>query len=337
MAEPAASVVVCTRGRPDLLEGCLRALENQDHPSYEVIVVDNAPLDERTRTVVARHPGVRYELEPVVGLNRARNRGLACASGAFVAFTDDDARPAPDWLRLIGERFAVSTDVAGVTGLVEPAELETESQLIFERSYRGMSKGPLQQLHRRTRRNAYLPARFGTGCNMAFRRRALARAGGFDPALDVGTLSGGGGDLDMLQRFYEDGCAIDYSPSVVVRHVHRRTMGELRQQLFDNGRGYSAAMTAAFIRARRSARLVVLLWWFLWLGWWFGRRIVLRLVRRHAMPLRLVLVELAGALAGPALYLLARRRAERGATRRSAPAPLRGPAAAPPRAARTRP
>ena len=278
---PAVSVVVCTSGRPALLDGCLQALAAQSHPDFEVIVVDNAPTDDATEQV-ARRFGVTYVVEPRRGLDNARNRGLAAATAPIVAYTDDDALPDPRWLDAVAAVFC-SDGVAVVTGDVVAAELATPPQRLFEQTYRGMSKGPQPRLHQRaSRRIPYLPARFGTGCNMAFRRHALEQIGGFDPALDGGTLSGGGGDLDVLQR-----------------------------QLYDNGRGYSAAMTAAFLRADGRSRAAVLSWWSAWLVWWFGRRIVLRLARRHDMPLRFVLAELAGAVSGPPLYVVARRRARR--------------------------
>jgi len=308
VSRPSVSVVVCTRDRPELLDGCLAALAEQRYLRYDVIVVDNASKGDATRAVAASH-GVRCIVEPRVGLDNARNLGLAAARGAVVAFTDDDARPAPEWLQRIAAAFAASPDVGAVTGDVVAYEPSTPAQRLFERDYRGMSKGALPLLHRsRARRHRYDLGRFGTGCNMAFRRSALEALDGFDPALDCGTLAGGGGDLDALQRVLESGASIAYVPDAVVRHVHRRTIRELRRQLFDNGRGYSGAMTAAFLRAPLRRRGRILAWWIAWLGWWFGRRVVLRLVRRHRLPLSLVLAELAGAIAGPLLYLVARRR-----------------------------
>ncbi|MGH3131480.1 MAG: glycosyltransferase family 2 protein, partial [Gaiellaceae bacterium] len=52
--QPQATIVVCTRDRADRLEGCLAALAEQRYPSYEVVVVDNAPQDDTTR-LVAEH------------------------------------------------------------------------------------------------------------------------------------------------------------------------------------------------------------------------------------------------------------------------------------------
>jgi glycosyltransferase involved in cell wall biosynthesis len=294
-----------------MLDVCLEALRGQSHAGFEVIVVDNAPLDGETRKVAVRH-GVRYEVEPEPGLNRARNCGLAHARAPIVAFTDDDARPEPDWVERIAAHFAAAPDLGAVTGDVLAAELETAPQRLFEEIYRGLSRGQEPRLYRRSERPIrYLPARFGTGCNMAFRRETLESVGGFDPALDGGTLSGGGGDIDVLQRIYEAYAPIQYAPDVVVRHLHRRTAPALRRQLFDNGRGYSAVMTAAFLRGNGREQASVFSWWSAWLGWWFGRRIALRLVRRHELPMPFLLAELAGAVSGPPLYLAERRRARR--------------------------
>ena len=60
---PSISVVVCTRERPDDLARCLEALKVHAAAGHEVVVVDNAPLTERTAAVAARHPYL-YVCEP---------------------------------------------------------------------------------------------------------------------------------------------------------------------------------------------------------------------------------------------------------------------------------
>ncbi len=302
------TVIVCTRDRPDQLELCLEAVSAQRHPSFEVLVVDNASVGSETRRIAERW-SARYVREARPGLDWARNRGLAEARMPYVAFTDDDARPEPGWLEALARGFS-SPDVLSVTGLVLPAELDTGAQIIFEDVYGGMGKGyELRVFTRRGRRMGYQPEHHGVGCNMAFRRESIASAGGFDPALDVGTVTGGGGDLDAFQRLIETGGAIAYRPDAVVRHVHRRSMGALRRQLFDNGRGYSAMLFAALLRARGVERLRVVARYGRWLVTWHLGRIARRLVGREHLPLRLLLAELTGAMLGPFVYRRARRTA----------------------------
>jgi glycosyltransferase involved in cell wall biosynthesis len=254
---------------------------------------------------------VRYVVEPRPGLDWARNRGLAEALGPIVAYTDDDARPDPGWLLAL-ERGFVSDDIGAVTGLVAPAELETRAQMLFEAVYGGMGKGfDVQIFSRRTGRATFRPETLGVGCNMAFRAETLRKLGGFDPALDAGTPSGGGGDLDVLQRVIESGGAILYTPDAVVRHIHRTTTHALRAQLFDNGRAYGSVLCAGFLRARGRNRLRVVVRAGRWLVQWHLRRIVRRLLRRERLPLRFLLAELRGALASPVYYALSRRAARR--------------------------
>ena len=307
---PAISVVVCTRDRATELEGCLAALAAQDYSDFEVIVVDNASQEQTTRDVVRRFP-FRYVFEPRPGLDWARNFGLAEARHPIVAYTDDDARPDPGWLSALAAGFAAGVDA--VTGLVVPAELETPAQVLFEDSYGGMGKGFHPALHSRRgrKRVTFTPNVYGTGCNMAFRKDALERIGGFDPALDVGTVTGGGGDIDAFQRLIESGGALLYRPDAVVRHIHRRTAGRLRGQLFDNGRSYSAVLWACMRRARGLDRLRVVYAYWQWLRCWHAKRIVRRLRRREQMPLKLLVDELRGGFLGPPLYWMARRRARR--------------------------
>jgi glycosyltransferase involved in cell wall biosynthesis len=304
------SAVVCTRNRSENLDGCLAALALQSHPSYEVIVVDNAPSDDRGRAVAERH-SVRYVVESTPGLDWARNRGVAEARSPLVAFTDDDARPDPDWLAVLAAGFAAD-EVGAVTGFVAPAELETRAQALFEDVYGGMGKGfTLRIFSCRGRTMTFQPEIYGVGCNMAFRRTLLEEMGGFDPALDTGTPTGGGGELDAFQRLIERGGAIVYRPDAVVRHAHRRMMPGLRRQLYDNGRGYCAVLCAAFLRARGLDRLRVTRTVWRWLTQWHLRRIGRRLLGRERLPLRLLLSELGGALAGPFFFAVSKRRARR--------------------------
>ncbi len=309
-AQPEISVVICTKDRPKELEGCLTALGAQRYPQYEVLVIDNASQGDATRQVAERW-SARYAREDRPGLDWARNRGLAEARSSIVAFTDDDARPDGGWLDGVAAGFS-SDDVQAVTGLVVPAELETRAQRVFEDAYGGMGKGFRVLIHsRRGRAMTYRPERYGVGCNMAFRREALERLGGFDPALDVGTVTGGGGDLDLLQRLIESDAAILYRPDAIVRHAHRRTMRKLRRQLFDNGRGYSAVLWACFLRARGLERLRVVWRYWNWIWRWHLRRIGRRVIRREQLPFRLLMAELAGAPLGPFAYTRSRRGAAR--------------------------
>ena len=133
---PLVTVVVCTRDRPDGAVTALRGLAGLHYESVEIVVVDNAPSSEATKTAVLAEfgadPRVRYVREPQPGLSCARNRGVAVAAGEIVAFTDDDVRVDPWWLDGIVRGFQQAADVACVTGLIPTAGINNAVQLYFD-------------------------------------------------------------------------------------------------------------------------------------------------------------------------------------------------------------
>src|SRR6476620_4053899 len=89
---PSVTIAICTKDRPDQLAGLLTSLQSsvaaavRQNAALEIIVIDNAPSDDRTRQTVLSFPGTRYVLEPKRGLNFARNRAVLEARGDWVAF-----------------------------------------------------------------------------------------------------------------------------------------------------------------------------------------------------------------------------------------------------------
>jgi glycosyltransferase involved in cell wall biosynthesis len=308
-----ATVAVCTRDRPEDLARCLDSLQRMDYENVEVLVVDNAPSTEATRLLVERRGGrVRYVREARPGLDWARNRAIAEASGEVIAFTDDDVEVDPGWIGALVAGFNTDT-VATVTGLVLPAELETEAQVLFER-YRSFGRGFTP---RRIAPGAAGPLAhrygaagdYGTGANMAFRRSLFARIGPFDPALDVGTMTRGGGDLEMFFRVLKEGYVLVYEPRAIVRHRHRRSMDALRSQIADHGISFSAYIVRSAL-SYPDERLA-----FARLACWWWAKTAFRVLWPKASPAwalrRLGLAELRGCIVGLTRYPSARRTAAR--------------------------
>jgi glycosyltransferase involved in cell wall biosynthesis len=301
------TVAVCTRNRAGHLPQCLDAIAALDYPAalLDVVVVDNAPVDESTREVVARYPRMRYVREPRPGLDNARNRAAAEARADIVAYTDDDVSVDRGWVRAIARAFEDEPHAACVTGLVIPDELDTEAQILFER-YGGFGRGFDRWVYRVERgadavKHYGGTGRFGTGANMAFRRRFFEEHGVFDPALDVGTPANGGGDLEMFLRALKTGHALVYEPAAMVRHRHRRTYTELRAQITNNGVGFYAYLvrTARAYPDERASVIRLGVWW-LW--WWNLRRLLRGCVTRGRVPLDLVVAELKGSFVGLSRY-----------------------------------
>lgn len=321
MTLPSLTVAVCTRDGGARLPECLDALAALEYPGghLDLLVVDNAPLDDSARRVIERYPSIRYVVEPLAGLDRARNRAIVEARGDIIAFTDDDVSVDGRWAEAIGRRFGSEPDVDAVTGLVVADEIDVEPQRLFE-TYGGFSRGFDRQYFRvdtasgeKAARRHVGAGRFGTGANMAFRRRLFDRIGLFDPALDVGTPTNGGGDLEMFFRVLKEGGTLAYEPSAIVRHRHRRTYEALRTQLANNGIGFYAHLvrTAHHYPDERAGVLRFGAWWF----WrWNVTRLARSFVRPGDFPRDLIFAELRGCFTGLRRYALAKEQAARTAS-----------------------
>ena len=215
------SVVIPTHNRPELLRKAVDGALSQGlaPDRYEVIVVDNAS-DRDTRTAVEPWLGdgrVRYLLEPSVGLSHARNAGWRAAQGSIVAFLDDDAIPAADWLERIIEAFESRAPAPGcVGGRVLPIWESPRPSWIHDALLTGLTVidwGPHAKALHDLRREWLV------GANMAFRTELLRRLGGFVPGLDrSGTRMLSSGDVHMTLKVQQAGHTCWYDPGIVVQH-----------------------------------------------------------------------------------------------------------------------
>ncbi len=240
---PTISVVVCTRDRPQQLGQCLAALARLEYPAYDVVVVDNAPRNERAQNVALRW-GVRYLTEPVGGLSRARNRGARACETEIVAYIDDDAVAEPNWLSALAREFEDPL-VAVATGAIRPIRPRGDAAHKPEVVAAG-------ETTRRQRRVVDLatPGWFeianfgeiGDGSNMAFRRSAFEVWPGFDENLGRGTVLSGGEEHYAFFTLIERGYRVVYNPLAVVRHPDPSNAEQARRRHLD-----LVAITTAYI------------------------------------------------------------------------------------------
>lgn len=301
---PSLTVAICTKDRPDNVSRCLGSLLPLQQPEgallqFEILVVDNAPSDERTCQLVATLPTVNYVREPKPGLDFARNRAIAEATGELLAFLDDDVVADRGWLRGLQQAWHENPDAAGFTGLVLPYELETEAQVLFER------RGGFRRGFEKIRYGQVCPGNplypcgagsFGAGCNMAFRREVLQKLGGFDDALDTGAPLPGGGDLDIFYRVVRAGYVLVYEPQYLIYHQHRREYEKLRRQYWTWGLGFMAFVRKSYQTdppQRAQFRRLI--------KWWIKdqlKQLKQSLRGKHVLSPDMILAELWGGIVG---------------------------------------
>lgn len=232
-AVPPASIVIPTRARPAYLEVALASLAPQAAAAgAELLVVDDAgPTPAAAR--LAERFGARYEPHPrPLGLNVARNTGVARSRGALVAFVDDDVAVRPGWLDALLAAAGTHPETQVFTGPIRP-RLEGRAPRSCGRE--GPAITALDLGERDTEH-----VRYAWGANMAVRRAALERVGPFDVAL------ADGGD----EQEWQDRMRAVYGPGHV-RYVaaaaldHRRAGADARLR---------ALMRTARLRGRAARR-----------------------------------------------------------------------------------
>lgn len=226
---PFFSIVVPTYDRPAALRACLGALAQMRYPRdrFEVIVVDDgsptslesvvAPFRDRLDVTLHRQANA--------GPAAARNTGAQQARGPLLAFTDDDCRPAPGWLRALAAQFeqAPQALVGGRTVNALPDNpFSTASQLLIHYLYGYYNRRSGQ-------------ARFFASNNIAVPAQRFQELGGFDTTFPLAA----GEDRELCDCWRHHDYPMRYAPEATVRHAHPMTLRSFWRQHFNYGRGAS--------------------------------------------------------------------------------------------------
>lgn len=245
------SIVICayTERRWDLLLDVIESVRAQTLAPQEIIVVvdHNEDLYERLQEIVDDVTVV--ESVGPRGLSGARNTGVALADSDIVAFLDDDAVAAPDWL----ERLVVlydDPDVLAVGGRVEPVwdqgrpgYFGEELDWIVGCSHRGLPTVASE-------------VRNVIGANMSFRLEVLRQVGGFNLALGrQGSIPLGCEETEVCIRstMGAPGSRIVYEPAALVRHHVPADRGTMRYMLSRSwSEGISKAQVSHIVGQKRA-------------------------------------------------------------------------------------
>ncbi|MBV8490556.1 MAG: glycosyltransferase family 2 protein [Candidatus Eremiobacteraeota bacterium] len=201
------SVVIATKDRAGYLERALESLaEQRDAPAFEAVVVDNGSTDE-TKAVTERCAQrgalpVRYVYEGEPNRGKARNRGIAIASGEIVAFCDDDVQVPAGWVAAHDAAHRASSPARVVNG-----------PILNVASYADRPKPGFANYSR-----AFLCT-----CNASVPREALNAAGGFDEDFHLY----GWEDTELGVRLREAGAAWHFAWDAFIWHIKPPTENTL--------------------------------------------------------------------------------------------------------------
>lgn len=225
--QPFFSIVIPTYARPRRLAACLQSLALLDYPRdrFEVILVDDGSETPPETAVAPFHDRLDVTLltQPHAGPAAARNTGAGRAKGDFLAFTDDDCAPAPDWLQALAVRFAKAPEhaIGGRTLNALPNNpYSTASHLLAAYFYTHHNTDPGQ-------------ARFLASNNLALPANRFHAVGGFDTTFPRAAAE----DRDLCDRWLRRGHGMTYAPEVLVHHAHALTFRTFWRQHFNYGRG----------------------------------------------------------------------------------------------------
>lgn len=232
MSSPLISITVCVRNGAHWIDDCMAALSAQTYRPLEIIAVDDGSVDGSNELLQKWQTSEGIPIQVIsqepLGLSAGRNNALNIAKGEWVAITDIDCRPRPDWIE---KMFASSEGMDAVTGRV-----------IFDEGRTSVSR-----LRSRTIAWKYSSrtdkATLANGPCSMFKRENLISLGGFDPSWYHAE------DMEVSMIIKQSGGDIRYEPEAVVDHV-----AESRLKIFLQKRRRDARAHTRIMRKYRGAK-----------------------------------------------------------------------------------
>lgn len=216
VVRPVFSVIIPVRNDLDRLRRCLDALWSQTFPldRVEIIVVDNGSDVPVTSALPSIPGGIWVGVEPNGGSYAARNLGISRARGSFLAFTDADCLPRPEWLETAWQTFQRVGDRIVLAGRIDvfPAHEEPTAVERYERLFAFPQE-------------SYVRCRnFGVTANLIVPASVMREVGSFRKDLHSG------GDREWGERCHAAGYSLAYEPEMVVGHPARRSLAQMAEK-----------------------------------------------------------------------------------------------------------
>ncbi len=227
MAAKSISVIIPVRNQGEKIGNCLRAVFSQTHLPQEVFVVDGHSTDNTVDKANKFPVTVLYE--DYHTRSGACQVGLEHASGEYIAFTDADCIPDPEWLANLVNEF--KDNFIGVGGTIK--NISNNFWVHSINLAYGTFLGSANSIQGRTYNYKHFVKSI-SGCNSIYRKQDLLKVGGFNIKLP------GAEDADINSRLLKSGRLL-YVPSAIVNHDHGRKLKDFSNQMLRYGRDRSVA------------------------------------------------------------------------------------------------
>lgn len=213
------SVIIPAYNAQHTIAKTLEALQKQDYPDpFEVIVVDDGSVDDTAR-VVRGFSAVRYVYQVNAGPAAARNHGARIAKGVYLAFTDSDCVPRPDWISMLMRGFT-QHEVAVVMGGYGIANPDIPLASCVHREI----------VFRHARLMPDFPKVFGS-YNFCVKKEIFGGVGGFD----VSYRNASGEDNDLSYKIGRAAGRIYFKRDALVDHYHPVKVSKYLKEQFRHG------------------------------------------------------------------------------------------------------
>ena len=197
--------------RIPILLGCLAA-QTLPAEQFEIVLIDNGSDSFDPPQNLA--PNARILNCDTPGSYAARNRGIEQARGHWLAFTDADCLPAPDWLQQLLAQAAATADNSAPTTILA-------GQVRMIASSARPSAWEMHDLVKGIPQGWYVSRGYAATANLLVPADLARQLGGFD------TRRYSGGDAVFCRRAAAAGARLRYVENAVVEHPARTTWPEL--------------------------------------------------------------------------------------------------------------
>jgi GT2 family glycosyltransferase len=222
-AQPLFSIIIVTWNALEHLQTYLPSVAQTEHPSFEILIADNASTDGSAEWIRENYPNIRIAtFDNNYGYCGGNNRGARKARGRWLIFLNNDVRVEPDWLDHL-ETFIKNHPEAGA---LQPKMRSDRQPEFFE--YAGAAGGFVDQygypfcrgrLFDNTERDdcqydEATPIFWASGAALVIRNDLFEELGGFVESFEFHME-----EIDLCWRLWRNGHQVWYVPDSVVYHL----------------------------------------------------------------------------------------------------------------------